>query len=119
MDNYVYDPSKMEAIFAELTNEDGEYGYGVNWDTRHVKNQETGKWEDIEDETHDTFEYDGISFWWYHAKNVDGKHPVLVASWSIQKREDDFDEFEEEIDADAESVVSLIRSTETGDYYER
>lgn len=116
MDNYVYDPSKMEAIFAELTNEDGEYGYSVKWQTKHVKVE--GKWEDVEDETHDTFEYDGISFWWYHAKNKDAKHPVLIASWSVQKREDDFDEYEEEIDADAESVVDLLKSTETGHYYE-
>jgi hypothetical protein len=110
----------MEAIFAELTNEDGEYGYSVNWSTNYVKNEITGKLEHIEDPKHDTFEYDGISFWWYHPENI--KHPdtpVLVASWSVQKREDDFDEYEEEIDADVESIIDLIKSTETGHYYER
>jgi hypothetical protein len=43
---------------------------------------------------------------------------VLVASWSVQKREDDFDEYEEEIDADIESIIDLIKSTDTGHYYE-
>ena len=120
MDNYVYDPSNMEALFKILNDEDGDYGYSVKWATKHVKIEgEAFKWENIEDPKHDTFEYDGISFWWYHAKNKDAKHPVLVASWSVQKREDDFDEYEEEIDADVESIIDLIKSTETGHYYER
>jgi hypothetical protein len=120
MSDYVYDPSKMEALYAILNDEDGDYGYSVNWKTKHVKIEgEAFKWETIEDPTHDTFEYDGISFWWYHAKNKDAKHPVLVASWSVQKREDDFDEYEEEIDADIESIIDLIKSTGTGHYYER
>ena len=121
MSDYVYDPSKMEALYTILNDEDGDYGYSVKWQTKHVKVEgEAFKWEDIEDPTHDTFEYDGISFWWYHAENI--KHPdtpVLVASWSVQKREDDFDEYEEEIDADIESIIDLIKSTETGHYYER
>ena len=121
MSDYVYDPSKMEALHAILNDEDGDYGYSVKWQTKHVKVEgEAFKWEDIEDPKHDTFEYDGISFWWYHAENI--KHPdtpVLVASWSVQKREDDFDEYEEEIDADIESIIDLIKSTGTGHYYER
>lgn len=119
MSDYVYDPSKMEALFNILNDEDGDYGYSVRWATKYVKIEgEAFKWENIEDPTHDTFECDGISFWWYHAKNKDAQHPVLVASWSVQKREDDFDEYEEEIDADVESIINLIKSTETGDYYE-
>lgn len=113
MSDYVYDPTKMEAIFAELTNEDGEYGYGLSWDTRYVKNETTGKWEDIEDETHDTFEYDGVKYWWYHAENI--KHPntpVLIASWSVRTAIDDFKEYEETIDADADSVHNLIKAIE-------
>jgi hypothetical protein len=98
----------MEKIFAELTDENGEYQMGIRWQTRHVIDLEAKKWIDIEDETHDTFEYDGVSFWWYHAKNKDAQHPVLVASWSVQLREDDFNEYEEEIDADADSVHSLL-----------
>jgi len=120
MSDYVYDPSKMEALFAELTDEDGDYGISLRWETKHVKVEgESFKWEDIEDPTHDTFEYDGIRFSWYHADNKNHPDtPVLIASWSVQKREDDFDDHEEEIDATAESVHSLIGSVNTGYYYE-
>jgi len=105
---YNYDPAPMEKIFAELTDENGEYQMGIHWQTRHVIDLEAKKWIDIEDETHDTFEYDGVSVWWSHATNKDAQHPVLVASWSVQLREDDFNEYEEEIDADAASVHSLL-----------
>ena len=102
--------TQMEKLFAELTDEDGEYGYGLRWDTKRVHDPVTHKWSEVEDPKHDTFEYDGVSFWWYHAEN--DKHPntpVLVASWSVRTAIDDFNEYEEEIDADAESVASLLR----------
>jgi hypothetical protein len=108
MSDYVYDPAAMEKIFAELADEDGEYGYSVRWNTKRVKNETTSKWEEVEDEKHDTFEYDGVSFWWYHAKNKDAKHPVIVASWSVRTAIDDSKDYEEEIDASAEDVAAMI-----------
>ena len=119
MSDYVYDPSKMEALFAELTDEDGDYGYSLRWATKYVHNPETESWSDIEDPKHETFEYDGVSFWWYHPENK--KHPEtpqLVASWSVQKREDDFDEHEEVIDADADSVHNILFGINSGYIYE-
>lgn len=113
MSDYVYDPAAMEKLFAELTDEDGEFGYGLRWDSKYVKDEETGKWGYVEDSKHDCFEYDGVSFWWYHAENI--KHPntpVLVASWSVRTAIDDFKEYEETIDAEADSVHNLIRAIE-------
>lgn len=110
---------QMKALYNVLNDEDSDYGYSATWKTRHVIDPETKRWVDIVDETYDTFEVDGIDFWWYKAKNEGAQHPVLIASWSVQKREDDFDEYEEEIDADVESIIALVKSTNTGHYYER
>ncbi len=109
---------QMKALYTILNDEDSDYGYGARWKTRHVIDPETKRWVDIEDDRYDTFEVDGINFWWYHAKNQDGKHPVLVASWSVQKAVDDFNEYEEEIDADIESIIGLVKNVNSGHYYE-
>lgn len=100
---------QMKALFNILNDEDGDYGYSATWATRHVMDLENKKWIDIVDETYDTFEIDGVSFWWYKAKNEDAKYPVLIASWSVRTAIDDANEYEEEIDADVESIVSLMR----------
>lgn len=118
MSDYVYDPTQMEKLFAELTDEDGNYGLSLRWETKHVHNKETQSWSDIEDPTHDTFEYDGVSIWWYHPHNSKNPEtPQVVVSWSVQKREDDFDEFEETIDADAESIHNIIFGINSGYIY--
>jgi hypothetical protein len=100
---------QMKALYKTLNDEDSDYGYSARWATRHVIDTETKKFVDIVDETYDTFEIDGVQFWWYHAKNNEAKHPVLIASWSVQIREDDFREYEEEIDAEVESIISLMK----------
>lgn len=109
---------QMEALYKSLNDEDSDYGYGARWATMSVRNEETGRYERVENPKHDTFEVDGIEFWWYHAKNKDAQHPVLVASWSVQKREDDFISYEREIDADVESIVDLVRDVNSGHFYE-
>lgn len=110
---------QMKALYKVLNDEDSDYGYGAKWKTRFHWDPIARQGLHVEDEKHDTFEVDGINFWWYHAKNQEAQHPVLVASWSVQKREDDFDEYEEEIDADVESIISLVKSVNSGHFYER
>lgn len=117
MENYTYDPTQMEALFEELTSEDGEYGYSGDWDTKYVMNKELGKFEYIEDPEHDTFTCGDVSFYWYHASNK--KHPatpVLVASWSSNYRGDNWDEHEITIDATAEDVARIIGAVSNEDY---
>lgn len=103
--------NQMEALFDELSNEDGEYQLSLKWATKHTYDETTGKWIDVINPRKDTFEYDGMSVWWATEENE--KHPdtpVVVVSWQIQKREDDFDEFEQEVDATAEDLDSFFKS---------
>lgn len=100
---------QMEKLFAELSDENGEYQYGLKWECTRKYDPTTHRYVETEKPEHTTFEYDGVSFWW-DPKNVNHPNtPVLIASWSVQIREDDFNYYEEEVDADAESVSSFLR----------
>jgi hypothetical protein len=114
---YVYDSTQMEAIFEELTSEDGEYCYRASWSTVNVKNQETGKFEPVENMTHDIFFIDSISFEWYHGRNMKTpEHPVLLASWTTGGYHlYDGVEHELEIVASADEVARVASAVKSGD----
>ena len=80
---------EMEALFDELSNEDGEFQLPPQWDTKTVKDEVTGLWKTIIDPDKDCFEIDGYRVWWYHAENL--KHPdtpVVLVQWTSNHKED-------------------------------
>jgi hypothetical protein len=116
---YIYDPAQMEAIFEELTREGGEYEVNAIWNTKRIYDVDAQKWIDVENQTHDTFIINDVSYQWYHGHNM--KHPqtpTLVAFWTSNHREDDWDEHEVEIDATAAEVYAFMRSVNGYDFYD-
>lgn len=106
---------EMEALFDQLSDDNGEYGYSVKWQTQHVVDETTGKWVDVVHEDKDTFDIDEFQISWYKAGNL--KHPdtpVVLISWISNYRGDDWDENEEEVDATAEDIVSFMRNVKGG-----
>lgn len=104
---------EMEALFDELTAEDGEYQLSLKWETKRVISEVHGGIIEIIDPDKDCFEYNEYRVWWYHAENL--KHPntpVVVVSWQSNVREDSWDENEEEVDATAEDIASFIAGVE-------
>jgi len=102
---------EMEALFDELTAEDGEYQLSLKWETKHILTP-AGLGEYINPKK-DCFEYNEYRVWWYHAENL--KHPdtpVVVISWQSNVREDSWDDNEEEVDATAEDIASFIAGVE-------
>jgi hypothetical protein len=98
---------EMEALFDELTAEDGEYQLSLKWETKQMLTP-AGFSEYINPEK-DCFDYNEYRVWWYHAGNL--KHPdtpVVVISWQSNVREDSWDDNEEEVDATAEDIASFI-----------
>jgi hypothetical protein len=104
---------QMEALFDELTAEDGDFQLALSWEVKHILTP-AGLSEHI-NPAKDCFEYDRFRFWWYHAENF--KHPdtpVVVAEWTSNHREDDWDTNEQEIDATAQDIADFIKSVEDG-----
>jgi hypothetical protein len=100
---------EMEALFDELSADDGDYGYSVKWKTSYIIDEKN--WVYVVDPAKDTFEIHEFSFSWYHAGNL--KHPntpVVIAQWTTNHKEDDWDENEQEVDATAEDIASFIRN---------
>jgi len=105
----------MEALFDELTSEDGEYQLSLKWETKHIVSEVHGGIIEIIDPDKDCFDYDEYKVWWYHASNL--KHPdtpVVVISWNSNVKEDSWDENEEEVDATAEDIASFIGNVSKG-----
>ncbi len=106
---------QMEALFDELTAEDGEYQLSLKWETKHILSEVHGGIVEVINPDKDCFEYDGYRIWWYHAENL--KHPdtpVVVISWTSNHREDDWDENEEEVDATADDIAAFIKHLDGG-----
>jgi hypothetical protein len=106
---------QMEKLFDELSDENGEYGFSLDWDTKRVVSEVSGGIIEIVDPDKDCFEYSGYRVWWYHAENL--KHPdtpVVVISWTSNYREDDWDDNEEEVDATAEDIAAFLKNLEGG-----
>jgi hypothetical protein len=102
---YVYDPTALEAFFAELAANDDTCPTPT-WSTKYVYDRETEKWSYVEDETHDTFECGDVTFQWYHGHNMKNPdQPRLVASWTSNYRVIDWDEHEDVIPLDLSDVV--------------
>ena len=108
---------QMEAIYKILNDEDGDYGYSARWYQKGSWNSSIRKYEYEEDPKHNTFEIDGITFTYMKKKSKinNQEYEIIVASWSVQIREDDFKEYEEEIDAEVDAICSLMsRINRTG-----
>jgi hypothetical protein len=106
---------EMEALFDELSNEDGEHQLSLKWETKRVVSEVHGGIVEIVNPDKDCFEYDGYRFWWYHAGNL--KHPdtpVVVAQWTTNHKEDDWDENEQEVDATAQDIADFIKNLKGG-----
>lgn len=106
---------EMEALFDQLSDEDGEYQLSLKWETQHIVSEVHGGIVEIINPKKDCFEYDGYSVWWYHAENF--KHPdtpVVVISWNSNVREDSWDENEEQVDATAQDIADFIKNLKDG-----
>lgn len=107
---------EMETLFDQLSDDNGEYGYSVKWQTQHVVDETTGKWVDVVDEDKDTFDIDEFQISWYKAGNL--KHPdtpvVLISYTSNYRAPDSWDENEDEVDATAEDIVSFMKGVKGG-----
>lgn len=104
---------EMEALFDELSAEDGDFQLSLKWEVKHTFTP-VGFREEINPEK-DCFDYDGYRFWWYHASNH--KHPdtpVVVAQWTSNHKEDSWDDNEQEIDATAQDIADFIKSLQGG-----
>jgi len=104
---------EMEALFDQLSDDNGEYGYSVKWKTIYLHDEKN--WVYVVDPAKDTFEIDEFTISWYHAANL--KHPdtpVVLISWISNYRGDDWDENEEEVDATAEDIASFIKNIQSG-----
>ena len=104
---------EMEALFDELTAEDGKHQLSLTWETKQVLTP-AGFSEYINPDK-DCFEYNGYRIWWYHAENL--KHPdtpVVVVQWTSNYKEDDWDTNEEEVDATAQDIADFIKNLEGG-----
>jgi hypothetical protein len=102
---------QMEKLFDELSDENGEYGFSLSWESKQTLTP-AGFSQTINPDK-DCFEYDAYRIWWYYAENL--KHPdtpVVVISWNSNYRIDDWDENEEEVDATAEDIANFIRGIE-------
>lgn len=116
MTDYTYNSETMERLYNEL---DEVHGYSPTWDTKHVYDEVSGKWTDVENPVHDTFSAGDVTFSWYHGANMKRPDmPLIVASWISNYRGDDWDEHERIIDADADSIVATIREAADGGYYD-
>lgn len=102
---------EMEALYNILSDEDGDYGYSVTWGTRLVRNEETGRYERVEDPSHVSFEIDGIDFTYMmkKARWSDEMYPMLLASWSVRTAIDDSKDYEEWVDPDVESIINMLK----------
>ena len=106
---------EMEALFDELTAEDGEHQLSLKWETKHIVSEVHGGIIEIVNLTKDYFEHDVCNVWWYHAGNF--RHPdtpVVIISWTSNYREDSWDENEEEVDATAQDIADFIKNLEGG-----
>jgi len=106
---------QMEKLFAELSDENGEFQYSLSWEKQRIVSELHGGIIEIDHPSKDQFEYDGYKFWWYHAENQ--RHPdtpVVVVSWTSNYREDSWDENEEQIDATAQDIDAFIKGLEGG-----
>lgn len=108
---------EMEALYNILSDEDGDYGYSVRWKQRGTWNPSIRKYEYTEDESHNTFEIDGVEFTYMKrlGKYTNQEYEILLASWSVRTAIDDSKDYEEEIDAEVDSICSLMsRISRTG-----
>jgi hypothetical protein len=104
---------EMEALFDELTAEDGEHQLSLEWETMKMLTP-AGIVEYINPKQ-DCFEYNGYKIWWYHAENF--KHPdtpLVVVEWTSNHKEDDWDTNEESVDATAQDIADFIKNLEGG-----
>lgn len=92
----------VEEIFNELTDENGVHGYSLRWDGRYQSVD--GKYTWVESGDRKSFEHDGVNFYF----KDDPQYPTFIVEWSVQTREDDFNEYSETIDADVDSVIDMI-----------
>lgn len=106
---------EMEAIFDELTDENGDFQFSLQWDTVLAMRGLSGKWERDVDPAKESFWKDGYRISWYHSKNQNYvKYPVVIITWTSNHKEDDWDEHEQEVDATAEDIAAFIRNLEGG-----
>lgn len=104
---------EMEALFDELSAEDGDYGLSLEWDTKYILTP--AGYGQKTDPAKDCFKYDGYRFWWYYAQNAKYPDtPVVVAEWTSNHKEDDWDENEQEIDATAQDIADFIKLLQRG-----
>lgn len=104
---------EMEALFDELSDENGKFQFSLKWETMHILTP-AGFGERI-NPAKNCFEYDGYRVWWSRTANF--KHPdtpVVVIQWTSNHREDDWDENEEEVDATAQDIADFIRNLQGG-----
>ena len=105
---------EMEALFDQLSDENGGYGYSVKWRTMYIHDEKNFVY--VVDPAKDTFEIDQFTISWYHAVNL--KHPdtpvVLISYTSNYRAPDSWDENEDQVDATAEDIASFIGNIESG-----
>ena len=105
---------EMEALFDQLSDDNGEYGYSVKWKTFYIHDEKN--WVYIVDPAKDTFEIDEFTISWYHAANY--KHPdtpvVLIKYQSDYRAPDSWVDNEDEVDATAEDIASFIKNIQGG-----
>jgi hypothetical protein len=105
---------EMEALFDQLRDDNGEYGYSVKWKTMYIHDEKN--WVYVVDPAKDTFEIDEFTISWYHAANH--KHPdtpvVLISYQSDYRAPDSWVDNEDEVDATAEDIASFIKNIRGG-----
>lgn len=105
---------EMEALFDQLSDDNGDYGYSVKWATSYIHDEKN--WVYVVDPAKDTFEINEFRISWYQAGNL--KHPdtpvVLISYTSNYRAPDSWDENEDQVDATAEDIASFIGNIESG-----
>lgn len=96
--------SNLENLYNEINN--GDYGYTARWDSNSHVNEFGTR---VQEENRDEFHIQEVSFQSY-------KNDQLVAFWTENYRGDDWDEFEEIINATVDEIDLLLRNIENGAY---